>query len=62
MAGGKYTKEGPQIVFFPALDPLVDELNEEYADVTKPRKVHYNKSRRRVTQDATYWIIFKKQR
>ena len=55
VAGGKDTKEGRQTVFFTVLDRLGDELDEEYEDLSQPRRVHY-KSKWRVTQDAIYWI------
>ena len=41
IAGGKDAKEGQQTVFFTALDPTGDEIDEEYEDLTKPRKVHH---------------------
>ena len=59
IAGGKDTKEGQQIVFFSALDPLGDELDQEYQDSPKPRKVQY-KSKWKVTQDAIFWINLRK--
>ena len=40
IAGGKDTKEGRQTVFFTALDPMSDEQEEAYQDVSKSRKVH----------------------
>ena len=54
-AGAKDTKEGRQTVFFTALDPIGDELDEEYDDLSKPRKVHYQ-SKWTITQDAIYCV------
>ena len=59
LAGGKDTKEGRETVFYTVLDPLGNEPDEEYEDLSKPRKVQY-KSKWRVTQDAIYWINLRK--
>ena len=59
IAGGKGTKGGWQTAFFTALHSLGDELDEEYEDVTKPRKVQYE-SNWNITQDANYWVNFEK--
>ena len=50
-AGGKDAKERRQTVFFNALDPMSDEPEEEYQDLSKPRKVHNKRKWKRV-QDA----------
>ena len=41
--GGKEPREGRRTVSFTPLDPVGDETEEEYDDLTKPRKVHKNK-------------------
>ena len=51
IAGGKDTKEGRQTVLFTALEPMSNESDEEYQDVSGPRKVHHE-SMWQVTQDA----------
>ena len=55
MQEDKDTIEGRQIVFFTALDPMSDSQEEEYQDLSNPRKVHY-KSKWKVFQDAICWI------
>ena len=50
-ASGRGTKEGRQTVFFTPLDPVGDEAEEEYDDLSKPRKVH-SKNKWKVCQDA----------
>ena len=50
-ASGKKTTEGLQEVFFAPLEPLGDEAEEEYDDLSKRRKVHY-KNKRMVSQDT----------
>ena len=52
-AGGTDTKERRQTVFFIALDPVNNSKEEEYQDVSKPRKIHY-KNKWKVFQDAMY--------
>ena len=46
-------------LFFTALDPTNDEPEEEYEDLSKPRKVH-NKSKWKIIQDAISWVNLKK--
>ena len=41
------------------MDPMSDEPEKEYQDLSKPRKVHY-KSKWKVTQDAKNWINLRK--
>ena len=53
--GGKTPKEGRQTVFFTPLDPFGDDTEEEYDDLSTPRKVHY-KNKRKVSQYAVYWV------
>ena len=48
-------QENKHTVFFTALDPTGGEVDEEYEDSTKPRKVHY-KNKWTISQDAIYWI------
>ena len=55
IASGKDTKEGRQTVFFTALDPLRDDPDEEYQDLSTPRKVQY-KSKWEGNQGALYWV------
>ena len=47
-------KEGGQTVFFTPLDPIGDETEEEYDDLTSPRKAHKNKWTS--SQDAISWV------
>ena len=56
---GKDAKKGRQTVFFTTLDPMNDEPEEEYQDLSKPRKIH-SKSKWKLIQDAIYWITLKK--
>ena len=59
IAGGKDAKkEVRQTVFFTALNPMNDEPEEEYQDLSKPRKVHF-KSKWKIIQDAIYLINLK---
>ena len=51
----KDTKEGRETAFFTPLDPFGDEAEEEYDDLSKPRKVHY-KNKWKVSQVAVYWV------
>ena len=53
IAGGKDAKEGRQTVFFTALDSMNDEPEEEYQDLSNPRKLHYKSNREKI-EDATY--------
>ena len=55
IAGGKDRKDGRQTVFFTAFNPMTDFQEEEYHDVTKPRKVQC-KTKWKVFQDAEKWI------
>ena len=41
IVGGKDTEEGWQTVFCTALDAMSNESNEEYQDLSKPRKVQF---------------------
>ena len=55
IAGGKDAKEGRQTVFFTASDPMSDEPEKEYQNLSKPRKVLY-KSLWKMIQDAVHWM------
>ena len=59
IAGGKDVEEGRQTVFFTALDPMSGEPEEEYQDLSRPRKVQY-KSKWKIIQDAIFWTNLKK--
>ena len=59
IAGGRDTKEGRQTVFFRAVNPFSNSQEEEYQDVSKPRKEHY-KNKWKVIQDAKNWINLRK--
>ena len=59
IVGGKDTKEGRQSVFLAALIPTDDELNEEYEDMTNPRKVYY-KNMSKSFQHVIKWTSLRK--
>ena len=56
--GGKERKEGRQTIFFTRLNPFGEnsDAKEPSDDLSRSRNIHYH-SKRRLDQDAFYWII-----
>ena len=60
VAGGKdAANKGRQTVFFTALGTMNNEPEEEYQDLSKPRKIHC-KGKWKIIQVAIYWVSLKK--